>query len=95
MIEQKQIRVKSTPQFKLKDTRGRSWQGIHLRRQFGFIPEVIIIEKMPGQNNRLVVRAVLTKEEMEKEDKALLAMKKTKKTKNEAVESVLTNDKKE
>jgi hypothetical protein len=71
MSEEKDIRVKSTPMFKLKDGRGRSWQGIHLIRQFGFIPEVIIIEKMPGQNNRLVVRAVLTKEEMAKEDKQL------------------------
>jgi hypothetical protein len=72
MAEQ-EVRVKSTPMFKLKDGRGRSWQGIHLRKQFGFVPDVIIVEKMPGQNNRIVIRAVLTEEEIKKEDIRLKA----------------------
>ena len=65
-----EIRVRSTPEFKLKDRPPkRRAQPIKLKNQFGFIPEVIIIEKVWGKNNRMIVRAVLTPEEIEKEDK--------------------------
>ena len=65
-----EIRVRSTPEFKLKDRPPkRRAQPINLKNQFGFIPEVIIIEKVWGKNNRMIVRAVLTPEELEKEDK--------------------------
>jgi len=67
------IRVKSTPSFKLKDKAGRMYQAIHLRKQFGFVPDVIIVEKVPGVNNHIVVRAVLTEEEIKKEDIRLKA----------------------
>ena len=74
MAEEKDIRVKSTPEFKLKDfPRARAWQGIMLKKQFGFVPDVIIIEKVHGKNNRIVVRAVLTEEEIKKEDARLKA----------------------
>lgn len=62
------IRVKNTPIFKLKDKDKRRFQAIHLKKQFGFIPEVIIIEKVPNLNNGLIVRAILTEEEKKKED---------------------------
>jgi len=62
------IRVKNTPIFKLKDREKRRFQAIHLVNQFGFIPEVIIIEKVPNMNNGLIVRALLTEEEKKKED---------------------------
>lgn len=64
-----QIRVRNTPVFKLKDKEGRRFQGIHLVKQFGFVPETIIIEKKPGANNEFFVRALLTKEEIKKEKK--------------------------
>ena len=57
------IRVRSTPPFKLKDKPTRQYQGINLSKQFGFLPEVIIIEKVPGHTNTMVVRAVLTEDE--------------------------------
>jgi hypothetical protein len=63
-----EIRVKNTPPFKLKDRPGRQYQAIHLKTQFGFIPEVIIIEKVRGSNNALIVRAVLTPEEIAQEE---------------------------
>lgn len=62
------VRVKTTPPFKLKDKQGRNWQGINLLKQFGFLPETIIVEKLPGVTNGLIVRAVLTPEEIAKED---------------------------
>lgn len=74
------VRVKSTPSFKLKDQPSRVWQAIHLKRQFGFVPETIIIEKVHGQNNRLIIRAVLTPEEIAKEDKELEKASKQAKT---------------
>lgn len=68
------IRVKNTPIFKLKDKPNRQYQGIHLMKQFGFIPETIIIEKVRGMNNGLIVRAVMTEEAIKKED-AILKVK--------------------
>jgi hypothetical protein len=62
------IRVKSTPSFKLKDDPKRQYIPINLKKLFGFLPETIIIEKVHGQNNRMIVRAVLTEEEIKKED---------------------------
>lgn len=62
------VRVKNTPIFKLKDREKRRFQAIHLKNQFGFVPEVIIIEKVPNMNNGLIVRALLTEEEKKKED---------------------------
>jgi len=70
--EDRAVRFKSTPYFKLKDKQKRNFQVINLAKQFGFAPEVIIIEKLAGHNNALVVRAVLTSEEMDKEDQLLV-----------------------
>lgn len=64
------VRVKTTPPFKLKDRRGRSFQVINLQKQFGFLPETIVVEKIPGSNNGLIVRAILTPDEIKKEDQA-------------------------
>lgn len=68
--KQPEIRVKTTPAFKLKDrVPRRRYQAIHLKKQFGFVPEVIIIEKVHGRNNVFIVRAVMTPEEIKKENK--------------------------
>lgn len=62
------IRVKSTPPFKLKDQKlRRRWQAINLKKQFGFVPETIIIEKVHGRNNVIIVRAIMTKEAIKEE----------------------------
>lgn len=63
------IQFRSTIPFKLKDKPKRQFQAIHLKKQFGFLPEVIVVEKLKRYNNVFIVRAVLTKEEMEKEAK--------------------------
>ena len=67
MKDNKEIRVRNTPPFKLKDKQGRNYQGINLKKQFGFLPEVIIIEKLPGHHDTVFVRAILTDEELKKE----------------------------
>ena len=60
------IKVRNTPPFKLKDREGRNLQVINLKKQFGFLPEVIVVEKIPRENNVLFVRAVLTDDELKK-----------------------------
>ncbi len=73
MTEKKEPRIRASRPFKLKDhPETRRSQIIDMRHVFGFLPEFIVIAKMPGVNNHISVVAILTDEEMEKED----AMKK-------------------
>lgn len=60
------LRVRTSGIFKLKDKGQRMFQPMDLKKQFGFIPEVIVIEKIRGENNTLRVNAILTAEEMRK-----------------------------
>lgn len=53
--------VTSEP-FKLKDKPQRQYQMIDLVKQFGKVPEVIIVEKVKGMNNTLVVKAFVKKD---------------------------------
>ena len=69
------IRVRNTPEFKLKDKPKRRYTVINMKKMFGFIPEVIIVEKVFGHSNTMVVRAILTKEEAAREDKEIAAYK--------------------
>lgn len=77
--EEKGLRVKNTPAFKLKDRPNRQFVFINFKKQFGFIPEVIIVEKIRGKNNGLVVRAILTEAEIKSEDARLAFIEETKK----------------
>lgn len=61
------IVVRNTPAFKLKDRDGRRFVSIDLVKQFGFVPETIIVERIKGSKNVLIVRAVLTQEEMKRD----------------------------
>lgn len=55
--------VLSTPEFRLKDKpANRAIQFINLKRQFGMIPDVIAVEKVKGQNNRIIVRGFVPKQ---------------------------------
>lgn len=72
-----EIRFKDTAPFKLKNNPPRRrFQGINLKKQFGFVPEIIVIEKLTQGNNLLFVRAVLTPEELEKVKKQEAEQKK-------------------
>jgi len=70
------VRVRSTKEFKLKDKVGRHYQILKLS-DFGFIPEVLIIEKVEGRSSTMIVRAVLTPEAIEEEDAMLKKLKVT------------------
>ena len=72
------VRVRGSKEFKLKEKEGRRFTVIHLK-DFGFIPEVLIFERTRGSWFR--VNAVLTPDEIKKEDKFL--KKKPKKDKND------------
>lgn len=60
------IQVRKTKDIKLKDRAGRSQIRLNLRRAFGFIPEEIIVQKVPGRNNCVFIAAVLLPEMMKK-----------------------------
>lgn len=55
--------IQTTPQFKLKDSKKRLFQIIDLKHWFSKQPELISVEKIPGQNNTFIVRAFIPKEE--------------------------------
>lgn len=55
------VQVISSPAFKLRDKQGRRYKRVRLA-DFGFIPEEIIIEKVPGMSNTIVLRAIVTEE---------------------------------
>ena len=57
----KDIKLRSTVPFKLKDRTDRNWKAFNLKSQFGFIPKNIIISKPWGQNNVIILSAVLPK----------------------------------
>ena len=67
--EGSQLLVRSTPPFKLKQKDGRNIQGINIKRQFGFVPEVLIFERLMTGKNEFVVRALLTEKEAAKVQK--------------------------
>lgn len=63
------LEAKSTPPFKLKDRAGRGGVEFNLLEVFGFVPDKIVIQKVAGRNNWIVVSAILTERELEKEQK--------------------------
>ena len=67
------VRVRTSSQFKLKDREGKNFRAVQLK-EFGFIPEVIIFERKRG--SWFTVSAVLTPEEIKKEDTRLKKEKK-------------------
>ena len=50
---QNKIEVKFSPEFKLKDKVGRNEIGIDFMKEVGYLPDMIVIEKVKGQNNVL------------------------------------------
>lgn len=63
------LEVKSTSQIKLKDKEGRGGFEFNIRQLFGFYPEKIVVQKVAGRNNVIVVSAVLTDNELLREKK--------------------------
>jgi hypothetical protein len=64
----KDFRVVSSQPFKLKNRIGKHYQFINLMKLFGFIPDTIIVEKVLGQNNVIMVRAVIPKNKISEFD---------------------------
>lgn len=70
-----EIRVRNSPAFKLKDKQSRQYVAVNFMRDFGFMPETIIVEKVRNHSNTFIIRAVLTPEEVKKEEKAMKHLK--------------------
>ena len=62
--ERPKIKVRPTPPIKLKDKIGRQYVTINLKNLFGFLPDVIIVSKVAGAHDTVIVSAVLTEAEM-------------------------------
>ncbi len=69
--EPDKFRIISTPMFTLKDKVNKQFQFINLKNQFGFDPKVVIVEKVKGKNNTIIIRAVITNEELEARNKLI------------------------
>lgn len=61
------VQVRSTREIKLKDKKDRNILALDFKTHFGFIPERMVIEKVRGRNNMIVVHAVLPEKELKKE----------------------------
>lgn len=68
-MNKQKTKLRSTVPFKLKDKNDRNWKAFNLKMQFGFLPETIVISKLHGNNNVIVLSAVLTQEELDKLEK--------------------------
>ena len=60
-------RVKNSWPVKLKDKPGRHMYPFNLKQTFGFVPEVVIVQKIKGENNRIILSAIMTEDELKKE----------------------------
>lgn len=93
LAKTKKPQVRTTQPFKLKDHPAhRNHQVVPLEKVFGFLPEVIVIEKVQGQNNRLQISAIIpeavqkqidAEEEKAKKELAKIAKKSAKTEKEE------------
>lgn len=80
--------VIASPRIKLKDKAGRGGVVFNLKKDFGFIPDRMIVQKVHGQSNTIVVSAVLTPEMLKKE-----ALGKLKDVETVSGEPVVTDEK--
>ena len=68
-IQDNKISLQSTIPIKLKDKPNRDYVRFNLIKSFGFTPEEMIVEKVRGKNNTIVVHALLTDKMLKKEIK--------------------------
>ena len=61
--------VQSSRPIKLKDKPGRGFIRFNLISTFGFVPEEMIVEKIRGESNKIIIHALLTEEMLKKEIK--------------------------
>ena len=92
-VEVPEYRVKSTNAFKLKDNPGRQFKVVEFKKVFGFIPEIVIVEKQRSANNWIIIRAVLTPDEIKKEDKRIANIAKDKAESLKVIEKLKENGK--
>lgn len=74
--EPEAIQVKKTDPIKFKDKPGRGGVVINFMRDFGYIPEYIVIQKIRGRNNTIQVSAPLSKVIKKAVKKAIKQVKK-------------------
>ena len=54
------------PAIKMKDKAGRDRVVLSMIHHFGFKPDILIIDKVPGENNTLKISAIVPEEASEK-----------------------------
>jgi hypothetical protein len=66
--KEKKMQVMQLRPPKFKDKGNRSRVIINLKNAFGFIPEIMIIDKVPDENNKIIISAVLPPEMAERDE---------------------------
>lgn len=64
------IRVQQLKPPKMKDRPNRSRMVLNLKKTFGFMPEILIIDKVPNVSNQIIISAVIPDRILEKEKAA-------------------------
>lgn len=88
------LRVRTSPWFKLRREKGRHFVAVDLVKGFGFIPSMIIVERDQSRSNVMRVNAVLTVEEIEKEDTLLAQREREREKVREALKKDFEKNKK-
>jgi hypothetical protein len=66
-VKQPSYPARSYRPVKLKDKPGRGGVFFNLKNTFGFVPEIVVIQKVWGEHDKFVFSAILTPEELVKE----------------------------
>lgn len=67
MEDKELLKVQQLRPPRMKDKPNRSRLVLHLKEVFGFIPETIIIDKVPNVSNQIVISAVVPETLAERE----------------------------
>lgn len=62
-LDKSGIKLRSSLPFKLRDRNDRNIKIFDMKMEFGFVPEAVVISKLHGHNNTIILSAVLPKEE--------------------------------
>lgn len=63
------VKAQSTGQIKLKDKSGRGGIKINLQETFKFYPDEIVVQKVQGRNNVIIISAIVPERVLLKEAK--------------------------
>ena len=70
MDEKKELQIRSMQPVKFKDKPTRGGIKINLKGTFGFVPEEMLVQKVHGQSNTIIVSAIIPEKVLKAEKAA-------------------------